>query len=50
MGDFAFKALRKAIRLGYHDFEFMSKDPDLEFIKKDPRYKKLLSKYGQSLR
>ena len=38
-------ALRKAISLGYRDFVFMEKDPDLEFIRKNPHYKKLLSEY-----
>jgi tetratricopeptide (TPR) repeat protein len=38
-------ALKKAIHLGYHDFSFMDKDPDLEFIKKDPRYKEIVSEY-----
>ncbi len=38
------EALEKAIHLGYRDFAFMEKDPDLEFIRKDPGYKKLLSK------
>lgn len=38
------KTLEKAIRLGYRDFAFMEKDPDLVFIRGDPRYKELLSK------
>ncbi len=40
--DLCLKILEKAIRLGYRDFSFMSEDPDLAFIIKDPRYKKLL--------
>ena len=34
-------ALRKAIKLGYSDFAHMQKDPDLAFIRRDPRYKQL---------
>jgi len=34
----AFQALRKAIRLGYHDLEYMQQDPDLENLRQDPRW------------
>jgi len=40
--DFCLDALKKAIQLGYRDFGFMKKDPDLDFIRRDPRYKELL--------
>lgn len=46
MAGLALIALRKAIILGYEDFAYMNKDPDLGFVRRDPRYKKLLSKYG----
>lgn len=39
------EALEKAINLGYRDLAFMEEDPDLEFIRKDPRYRELLSRY-----
>ena len=45
MADFCLEALKKAIGLGYYDFDFINKDPDLEFIREDPRYRKLLSEH-----
>ena len=41
-------ALERALKLGYQDFNFIEKDSDLDFIRKDPRYKKILSKYKAS--
>lgn len=41
------KALRTAIVLGYHDFSYMNNDPDLDFVRRDPRYKKLISTYSK---
>ncbi len=38
-------ALRSALRLGYRDFRFMEQDKDLAFIRQDPRYRTLLSRY-----
>ena len=46
IADTSLLALKKAIDLGYRDFAFIEKDQDLEFIRKDPRYKELLSKHG----
>jgi len=34
----AIKTLGKAIELGYDDFKWLEKDPDLENLRKDPRY------------
>ena len=39
----ALKALRKAITLGYTDRDWMLRDPDLECLKNDPNFKKLLA-------
>lgn len=36
-------ALKKAIELGYRDFDFMEADSDLEFIRQDARYRELIS-------
>jgi tetratricopeptide (TPR) repeat protein len=47
MADLCLAALKKTIHLGYRDFSFMEKDPDLQFIRQDPRYKELLTKYEQ---
>lgn len=45
MSDLCLGALEKAIHLGYREFELMEEDPDLEFIKKDSRYRELLSRH-----
>ncbi len=44
------KALEKAIKLGYKDFDYMQQDADLAFIRKDPRYEKLISRYEKNSR
>jgi tetratricopeptide (TPR) repeat protein len=38
----ALDALEKAIELGYDDFSYMLKDPDLENVRKHPRFKAIL--------
>lgn len=38
-------ALEKALQLGYREFSFMEKDPDLKFIRKDRRFKELILRY-----
>jgi len=37
----AFAALNKAIRLGYNDAKWLTKDPDLENLRKDSRFEAL---------
>jgi len=39
----AFAAIRRAIELGYRDAEHMQVDPDLENVRKDPRWQDVLS-------
>jgi len=38
-----FAALRKAIQLGYRDFDHMQLDMDLEHLRKDPRWADVMS-------
>lgn len=40
----ALSALDEAIQLGYRDFEFMARDPDLENLRNDPRFGPFLAR------
>jgi len=42
--DGAFDALRRAFELGYNDYKHLLKDPDLENVRRDRRFKMLLDK------
>ena len=42
--DEAITALRRAIRLGYSDFEHLKRDPDLKILRDDSRFVSLLAK------
>jgi tetratricopeptide (TPR) repeat protein len=44
VGDIAssFKAIKRAIRLGYSDFQYLTQDPDLMNLRRDQRFSKLL--------
>ena len=44
--DLAIQSLRKAVELGYSDFQTMTADRDLESIRKDPRFRALLKAHG----
>jgi tetratricopeptide (TPR) repeat protein len=46
--DLALVTLRKAIELGYRDFRYMEEDRDLDSIRKDPRFRKLLREYRKT--
>ena len=40
----ALRSLRKALSLGYDDLDWMEQDPDLEILKDNPEFQKLLKK------
>jgi tetratricopeptide (TPR) repeat protein len=40
--DAALRALRQAVSLGYRDFDWMERDPDLQGLKDDPGFKSIL--------
>ena len=46
--DLALVALNQAVELGYRDFRYMLEDRDLESVRKDPRFRQLITKYGNS--
>jgi tetratricopeptide (TPR) repeat protein len=39
----ALNALKKAIKLGYRDWQYMERDRDLSFLRDTPEYKKLVA-------
>jgi len=43
--DQSIKTLRRAVELGYRDFRYMKEDRDLDSIRHDPRFRKLLKEY-----
>jgi len=43
--DFSLAALEKALALGYRDFAHIMRDRDLDALRKDDRFRSLLSKY-----
>ena len=45
--DKALSTLRKAVELGYRDFAFMQEDHDLDSIRKDPRFRKLMKEFQE---
>ena len=45
--DQSLRTLRKAVELGYRDFRYMQEDHDLDSIRKDPRFRKLLKEFGK---
>ena len=42
--ELAFAALERALSLGYRDFKWMAKDPDLRRLRLSPHYKKIRAK------
>jgi tetratricopeptide (TPR) repeat protein len=47
--DLAIVTLRKAVELGYRDFRYMIEDRDLDSVRRDPRFRKLLKEFGGTL-
>jgi len=45
--DMALSTLRKALEFGYRDFRYIRQDRDLDGLRKDPRFKKLLREFEQ---
>jgi hypothetical protein len=43
--DQAFRALRRAVELGYRDFRYMLEDRDLDSIRHDPRFRQLMREF-----
>lgn len=43
--ELAIHSLRRALELGYDDFDFIKKDRDLDTIRQDPRYRQLIREY-----
>ncbi len=43
--DAALRALRKALELGYRDLGYLRQDPDLDAVRKDPRFRQMLREY-----
>jgi tetratricopeptide (TPR) repeat protein len=41
------RVLETAIKLGYREFDYMEKDPDLEYIRQDTRFRELIAKYEE---
>jgi len=40
-----FEALRQAVALGYDDFEYLMKDPDLATLRSSPQLRQLLEQH-----
>lgn len=45
--DLGVRALERAMELGYHDFDWLAKDPDLKALRADPAFDNLKAKIRQ---
>lgn len=43
----SFKAIKRAIRLGYDDFQYMVQDPDLSNLRQDERFGRFFRQLGK---
>lgn len=43
--ELAIPTLRKALELGYRDFRYIHQDHDLDSVRKDPRFRKLIREF-----
>jgi len=41
--DESLQALQQAMTLGYHDFEFLAKDPDLDALRRSPQFRRFVT-------
>jgi hypothetical protein len=41
--DESLQALQQAITLGYDDFEFLAKDPDLDTLRRSPEFRRFVT-------
>ena len=46
--DESLESLRRAMALGYDDFEFLAKDPDLDALRRSPQFRRFLETRSSS--
>ncbi|MBI4322942.1 MAG: hypothetical protein HY596_01555 [Candidatus Omnitrophica bacterium] len=46
--DESLEALQRAMALGYDDFEFLAKDPDLDVLRRSPQFRRFLETRSSS--
>jgi tetratricopeptide (TPR) repeat protein len=48
MPEQSLEALQTSLRLGYRDFSWLEKDEDLDFVRQDERFRKLVLRYTKN--